>query len=163
MRLYILLAAICWLPAASFTPIQTWPYAVSSLSRAVSSNSQLQMIDPLLAIDTAQQLSSSLVLSETQAWVQPTVCVLDPLLNFVSFAMLARVVLSWYPTTDETKMPWIVFVLPTEPLLRIVRGVIPPAFGVDITPIFWLGVFTFLHEILLGQQGLLIMKLKYGI
>lgn len=59
--------------------------------------------------------------------------------------------------------PWIFLVIPTEPFLRVVKGVIPPAFGVDITPVFWLGIFTFIHEILLGQQGLLTMKIKYGL
>ncbi len=53
--------------------------------------------------------------------------------------------------------------VPTEPLLRAIKGLVPPAFGVDITPIVWLGFFTFVNEILLGQQGLLTMKLKYGI
>ena len=60
-------------------------------------------------------------------------------------------------------MPWAVVVWPTEPLLRAIRSTIPPAFGVDITPIVWLGFFTFVHEIMLGQQGLLTMKIKYGI
>jgi YggT family protein len=71
--------------------------------------------------------------------------------------------LSWYPTTKLTELPWILLVVPTEPLLRAVKGIIPPAFGVDITPVFWLAIFTFIHEILLGQQGLLTLKLKYGI
>ena len=60
-------------------------------------------------------------------------------------------------------MPWILVAWPTESLLRSIRNVVPPAFGVDITPIVWLGIFTFVHEILLGQQGLLTMKIKYGI
>jgi YggT family protein len=59
--------------------------------------------------------------------------------------------------------PWIFLVVPTEPLLQAVKGIVPPAFGVDITPVFWLAIFTFIHEILLGQQGLLTLKLKYGI
>jgi YggT family protein len=73
------------------------------------------------------------------------------------------VVISWYPTTKVNEFPFNVAVWPTEPLLRLIRGAVPPAFGVDITPIVWLGVFTFVHEIILGQQGLLTMKLKYGI
>lgn len=113
----------------------------------------LAMLDP----------ASSQWLAETEAWVQPTAIFLDPFLNIMSFCMLVRVVLSWYPSTKLTDLPWILAVVPSEPLLRAVRGVIPPAFGVDITPIFWLGVFTFMHEILLGQQGLLTLKLKYGI
>lgn len=107
--------------------------------------------------------SNSLLLAETEPWVQPLANVLDPFLNLMSFAMLTRVVLSWYPTMNVKELPWILVVLPTEPLLRAARGVVPPAFGVDITPIVWLGVFTFIHEILLGQQGLLILKLQYGI
>ena len=76
---------------------------------------------------------------------------------------LCRVVLSWYPTTNVNELPWSVVVWPTEPFLRAIRNAIPPAFGVDITPIVWLGFFTFVHEIMLGQQGLLTMKIKYGI
>jgi YggT family protein len=60
-------------------------------------------------------------------------------------------------------MPFVIVAWPTESLLRLIRGAVPPAFGVDITPIVWLAIFTFVHEILLGQQGLLTMKLKYGI
>jgi YggT family protein len=107
--------------------------------------------------------SNSFLIAETEPWVQPLANVLDPFLNLMSFAMLTRVVLSWYPTLNVKELPWILVVLPTEPLLRAARGVVPPAFGVDITPIVWLGVFTFIHEILLGQQGLLILKLQYGI
>jgi YggT family protein len=106
---------------------------------------------------------NTFLLAETEPWVQPLASVLDLFLNLMSFAMLTRVVLSWYPTMNVKELPWILVVLPTEPLLRAARGVVPPAFGVDITPIVWLGVFTFIHEILLGQQGLLILKLQYGI
>lgn len=61
------------------------------------------------------------------------------------------------------ELPFSLVVWPTELLLRSIRGVIPPAFGVDITPIVWLAIFSFLNEILLGQQGLLTLKMKYGI
>ena len=108
----------------------------------------------------------SILEAQTAAWVVPTATVLDPLLNFLSFAMLARVVLSWYPEMEGSKnKPWwaALVVFPTEPLIRSARGFVPPAFGVDITPVFWLAIFTFIHEILLGQQGLLTMKIKYGI
>lgn len=114
------------------------------------------------ALSTAAA-SSGMLLAETEAWVQPTALVLGPFLNFLSFAMLCRVVASWYPETNLNKVPWVFVAWPTEPLLRLVKGVVPPAFGVDITPVFWLAIFTFLNEILLGQQGLLVMKMKYGI
>ena len=147
--------------------------------------------------------SSSMILSETEAWVQPLSLVLGPFLNFFSFAMvsvcmmfvlyiislawlvleyvtiypfrfshmnlyltstqLCRIVLSWYPNFNVNELPYSIVVWPTEPLLRLVRGTVPPAFGVDITPVVWLGIFSFVNEILLGQQGLLTMKMKYGI
>ncbi|KAL7486358.1 hypothetical protein ACHAW6_011954 [Cyclotella cf. meneghiniana] len=107
--------------------------------------------------------SSSVMLSETEAWVQPLSLVLGPVLSLLSLAMLCRIVLSWYPTANVNELPFNVVVWPTEPLLRLLRGSVPPAFGVDITPVVWLGIFTFLNEILLGQQGLLTMKIKYGI
>jgi uncharacterized protein YggT (Ycf19 family) len=88
------------------------------------------MIDPASAFGFAT-LGSSMILAETEAWVQPTATFLDPFLNLLSFAMLARVVLSWYPETTITKMPWVLLVFPTEPLLRAVKGFVPPAFGVD--------------------------------
>ena len=120
------------------------------------------MMNPITIVDAALS-SNSLFLSETEAWVAPTAAIMDPFLNFMTLAMITRVVLSWYPTTNVKEFPWIAVVLPTEPFLRAVRGVIPPAFGVDITPIFWVAVFTFFHEIFLGQQGLLTLKIKYGI
>ena len=107
--------------------------------------------------------SSSLIMSTTEAWVQPSATFLGVFLNFMSLAMLSRVVLSWYPSASLKDVPWIFLVVPTEPLLRSVKGLIPPAFGVDITPVFWLAIFSFFNEILLGQQGLLTMKIKYGI
>ena len=123
------------------------------------------MMDPLTASEISSSffLSPPLLLLATEPWVQPAVSVLDPFLNLMSVAMLARVVLSWYPEVKITEMPWLVLTVVTEPLLRAVKGFVPPAFGVDITPVFWVAVFTFVHEILLGQQGLLTLKIKYGI
>lgn len=83
--------------------------------------------------------------------------------TLVFINQLCRVVLSWYPMTNLNEMPFNLVAWPTEPLLRAIRNAVPPAFGVDITPIVWLGLFSFLHEILVGQQGLLTMKIKYGI
>jgi YggT family protein len=142
------------------------PMAAPSKERRRCCPPHQMMMDPwCLDVATATWSSSTsgtVLLAETEAWVQPAQLFLDPFLNLMSLAMLARVVLSWYPETKITDFPWIALVLPTEPLLRVVKGVVPPAFGVDITPVFWLAIFTFVHEILLGQQGLLTMKIKYG-
>ena len=137
----------------------------SGMMASSSSNTMQHMVpvDMMMATVDSSAVASTLTLAETQAWVQPLASFLDPFLNFFCFAMLARVVLSWYPETKVTEMPWVLLVIPTQPLLRAVKGVIPPAFGVDISPIAWLALFSFIHEILLGQQGLLTMKIKYGI
>ncbi|MFM6594119.1 MAG: YggT family protein, partial [Dolichospermum sp.] len=44
-----------------------------------------------------------------------------------------------------------------EPFLIPLRKFIQPIGGVDITPMIWVGIFSFMREILLGQQGLLTM------
>jgi YggT family protein len=46
---------------------------------------------------------------------------------------------------------------PTEPLLAATRRVIPPLGGVDVTPVVWFGLVSFLSEILVGPQGLLVL------
>ncbi len=87
----------------------------------------------------------------------PTIAawVLGPLLGGMIFLFIFRIVLTWYPQVDVQKFPFSLVFWPTEPFLLPLRQVIPPIGGVDITPIIGVGVFSFLREILLGQQGLL--------
>jgi YggT family protein len=70
-----------------------------------------------------------------------------------------RIVLSWYPQIDLNRLPFNLIAIPTEPFLVPMRRIVQPMGGVDITPIVWIGIFTLLREILLGQQGLLTMLL----
>lgn len=56
---------------------------------------------------------------------------------------------------DLNSVPQNLVAWPTEPILKPTRAVVPPAFGVDISPIVWVMICSFLHEILLGQQGIL--------
>lgn len=84
--------------------------------------------------------------------VRPT---LDVFVNVLSFLFLGRTIISWYPKTDLTKLPYSAVVWPTEPLLVPVRGLIPPAFGVDISAIVWIMLLQFVREITIGQQGIL--------
>lgn len=72
-----------------------------------------------------------------------------------------RIVLTWYPQIDLTQMPFKLIALPTEPFLVPTRKLITPIGGVDIAPIVWVGIFSLLREILLGQQGLLTMISRY--
>ncbi len=81
--------------------------------------------------------------------------VLSSLLGFYILLFIFRIVLTWYPQVELTKFPFALAVLPTEFLLSPTRKLIPPLGGVDITPIIWVGIISFIREILLGQQGLL--------
>jgi len=82
---------------------------------------------------------------------------LGPLLGLMIFLFIFRIVLTWYPQVDLNRLPFNLIAWPTEPFLVAVRKIVPPIGGVDITPIIWVGIFSLLREILIGQQGLLTM------
>jgi YggT family protein len=82
---------------------------------------------------------------------------LNLLLGAMIFLFICRIVLTWYPQADAKRFPFILVALPTEPFLIPLRKIVPPLGGVDITPIIWVGIFSLLRELLLGQQGLLRM------
>ena len=56
---------------------------------------------------------------------------------------------------DGKKLPWAIAVAPTEPVLGPTRRAIPPIGGVDVAPIVWVAILSFINEILLGPQGIL--------
>jgi YggT family protein len=80
-------------------------------------------------------------------------------LAVMTFLFIFRIVLTWYPQVEAQKFPFNLVVAPTEPFLSPSRKLIPPLGGVDITPIIWVGIFSLLREILVGQQGLIGMLL----
>lgn len=80
-----------------------------------------------------------------------------PLLGLLIFLFIFRIVLTWYPQLDLNRFPFNVVAWPTEPFLVPMRKIVPPIGGVDISPIIWVGIFSLLREILVGQQGLLRM------
>ncbi len=83
------------------------------------------------------------------------VWILGPVLGLMTFLFIIRIVLTWYPQAELNRFPFNVVAWPTEPFLAPLRKIVPPLGGVDITPIIWVGICSFLREILLGQQGLL--------
>lgn len=83
--------------------------------------------------------------------------VLSLILGLMILLFIFRIVLTWYPQVEPNRFPFNLVILPTEPLLVPLRKLIPPLGGVDITPIIWVGIFSLLRELLLGQQGLLTM------
>lgn len=79
------------------------------------------------------------------------------LLGLMTLLFIFRIVLTWYPQADLSKLPFSLIAWPTEPLLMPMRKLVQPIGGVDIAPVIWVGIVTLLREILVGQQGLLRM------
>ncbi|KAJ7973976.1 protein COFACTOR ASSEMBLY OF COMPLEX C SUBUNIT B CCB3, chloroplastic [Quillaja saponaria] len=87
---------------------------------------------------------------------------LGPLFSVFSFLFILRIVMSWYPKLPVGKFPYVIAYAPTEPLLIPTRKLIPPLGGVDVTPVVWFGLVSFLNEILVGPQGLLVLLSQQG-
>lgn len=80
---------------------------------------------------------------------------LGGILGLMTLLFIFRIVLSWYPQINLNRFPFNAIAWPTEPFLVPLRKIVPPLGGVDITPIIWIGIFSLLRELLVGQQGLL--------
>lgn len=83
--------------------------------------------------------------------------ILGPALSAFGFLFILRIIMSWYPKLPVDKFPYVLAYAPTEPILVQTRKVIPPLAGVDVTPVVWFGLVSFLSEILVGPQGLLVL------
>ena len=77
------------------------------------------------------------------------------LLSFLTLVFLIRLILTWYPKVDLNKGFWLLITIPTSSILNFTRKLIPPIGGVDVGPVIWIGIISFLREILVGQQGLI--------
>jgi len=128
--------------------------------------------------------------------------ILRPVLSIASLLMIVRIVLTWYPEVDATKMPWAIAYAPTgqssqftintftfsflmryihtplralkhhyflfllnatESLLAATRKVVKPFNGLDVSPIVWVALLSFVSEILTGPQGILSLLQRKGI
>eukprot|EP00252_Welwitschia_mirabilis_P010359 TRINITY_DN23585_c0_g1_i1.p1 TRINITY_DN23585_c0_g1~~TRINITY_DN23585_c0_g1_i1.p1 ORF type:complete len:228 (-),score=32.84 TRINITY_DN23585_c0_g1_i1:63-746(-) len=83
--------------------------------------------------------------------------ILGPFLASFNILFIVRIVMSWYPQIPLGKFPYVIAYLPTEPFLNPTRKLIPPVAGVDVSPVVWFAIISFLNEVLLGQQGLLVL------
>ena len=82
---------------------------------------------------------------------------LNPLLAMYILLFVLRIPMSWYPQIEGDRFPFSLVFWPTEWILSLTRKVVPTMGGVDMSPVIWVGIVSFLREILLGQQGLLTM------
>ena len=84
-------------------------------------------------------------------------------LSFLTLVFLIRLILTWYPKVDLNKGFWLLIAIPTSSILNFTRKIIPPIGGVDIGPVIWIGIISFLREILVGQQGLIKIAIQKSI
>jgi len=82
------------------------------------------------------------------------------ILSFLTLVFLVRLILTWYPKIDLNKGFWLIISIPTSFILNITRKVIPPIGGVDVGPVIWVGIISFIREILVGQQGLIKLAIQ---
>ena len=84
-------------------------------------------------------------------------------LSYLTIVFLIRLILTWYPKIDLSKGLWLLISIPSSFILNVTRKIIPPIGGVDVGPVIWIGVISFLREILVGQQGLIKLALHSNI
>ena len=80
-------------------------------------------------------------------------------LSYLTIVFLVRLILTWYPKIDLSKGLWLLISIPSNFALNLTRKLIPPIGGVDIGPVIWISIISFLREILVGQQGLIKLAL----
>jgi len=68
--------------------------------------------------------------------------------------------MTWYPKINGENGFWIIVTLPTNQILNITKKIIPPIGGVDVSPVIWIGIISFIREILVGQQGLIKLAIQ---
>ena len=68
--------------------------------------------------------------------------------------------MTWYPKINGETGFWIIVTLPTSQILNVTKKIIPPIGGVDVSPVIWIGIISFLRELLVGQQGLIKLAIQ---
>ncbi|XWS50860.1 hypothetical protein CRYUN_Cryun12cG0125800 [Craigia yunnanensis] len=108
--------------------------------------------------EVTSDLTRRLLLADLDpATAKLVIGILGPFLSAFAFLFILRIVMSWYPKLPVQKFPYVIAYAPTEPFLITTRKLIPPLGGVDVTPVVWFGLVSFVNEILLGPQGLLVL------
>ena len=82
------------------------------------------------------------------------------ILSFLTLVFLLRLIMTWYPKINGENGFWIIVTLPTNQILNITKKIIPPIGGVDVSPVVWIGIISFIREILVGQQGLIKLAIQ---
>ena len=82
------------------------------------------------------------------------------MLSFLTLVFLIRLIMTWYPNLKGEDGLWIIVTLPTNQILNMTKKIIPPIGGVDVSPVIWIGIISFIRELLVGQQGLIKLAIQ---
>ncbi|KAJ7555929.1 hypothetical protein O6H91_05G109200 [Diphasiastrum complanatum] len=126
-----------------------------SLSVPIGVAADMDSFSNLLPMSSSQGMTILTFLDPGNAALASNI--LGPLLAAFNLLFIIRIVMSWYPQLPVNKLPYVIAYAPTEPVLAPTRKLIPPVGGVDISPVIWVALVSFSNEILLGQQGLLVL------
>ncbi|CAI9767323.1 unnamed protein product [Fraxinus pennsylvanica] len=122
-----------------------------------SSAREIFQISPSNSHSATEFMKNLVLIDLDPATAKLAIGFLGPFLSAFGFLFILRIVMSWYPKLPVEKFPYVIAYAPTEPFLVQTRKVIPPLGGVDVTPVVWFGFISFLNEILVGPQGLLVL------
>jgi len=100
------------------------------------------------------------VISLLKNYLQILDITLGIFLSFLTIVFLIRLILTWYPKVDLNKGLWFLISIPSSSILNLTRKLIPPIGGVDVGPVIWIGIISFIREILVGQQGLIKLAMQ---
>ncbi len=84
-------------------------------------------------------------------------------LSYLTIVFLIRLIITWYPKIDLSNGLWLLISIPSNSILNLTKKLVPPIGGVDVGPVIWIGIISFLREILVGQQGLIKLALHSNI
>ncbi|XP_072975150.1 protein COFACTOR ASSEMBLY OF COMPLEX C SUBUNIT B CCB3, chloroplastic isoform X1 [Typha angustifolia] len=143
----------CLLGVASAFAVQSF----DSFAAAAHETSSTPLIPQELHQSLPYYMQSLMIADLDPATAKTLIGFTGPFLSAFGFLFIVRIVMSWYPKLPVDKFPYIIAYAPTEPILSVTRKVIPPLGGVDVTPVVWFGLVSFLNEILVGPQGLLVL------
>mmetsp|Transcript_3957 Transcript_3957/g.11370 ORF Transcript_3957/g.11370 Transcript_3957/m.11370 type:complete len:186 (-) Transcript_3957:41-598(-) len=94
---------------------------------------------------------------------QTMIFLLKPTLTVYTLLMIVRIVMTWSPELSRDDFPWSIAFKSTEGVLDPTRKVIKPFNGLDVSPIVWVALLSFVSEILTGPQGILNLIVRKGI
>jgi YggT family protein len=84
--------------------------------------------------------------------MNPTLIILN-FLSLYSTLVFIRCLLTWFPSIDMTKQPFMFLGEIVDPYLNLFRSVIPPIGGLDLSPMVALLLLQFAPQLLMGVLG----------